>query len=319
MKIFVIGASGFVGSAVSRYLAVKGHSVFRGVGPSDRESCGDARIDLSEEDPFKGVEGHEMFDAVVNCSGIAHRTGRVADRDFTQINVEGARKVAQFAAESGATSLIHLSSVLVYGNQLGASPVDETAQPTPRDTYARSKLEGENAVVKACADRGLRLVVLRPAPIIGEGGKGNVSRLIRAIDRRRFIWIGNGNNRRSLVYVEDVARATDLALKATGFHSIFNVVGGSATMAEIVAVISDRLERKIWRAKVPVPLATAAMSVLSAGSLFPQIRNYRLTLDSWLADAVFSGEAIRKELGFAASTSVADGLQRQVDDYLLTK
>ena len=52
------------------------------------------------------------------------------------------------------------------------------------------------------------LTILRMATLYGEGDPGNVARLMRAIDLGRFIWIGNGMNRKSLLHKEDAARAS---------------------------------------------------------------------------------------------------------------
>lgn len=56
----------------------------------------------------------------------------------------------------------------------------ENQKPDPEDDYASSKLAGENAVAEVCSAAGITLTILRPVPIIGEGGRGNIARLISA-------------------------------------------------------------------------------------------------------------------------------------------
>ena len=53
----------------------------------------------------------------------------------------------------------------------------------------------------------MALTILRLATLYGEGDPGNVGRLMRTLDRERFLWIGNRRNRKSLLYKGDAARA----------------------------------------------------------------------------------------------------------------
>ena len=53
----------------------------------------------------------------------------------------------------------------------------------------------------------MALTILRLATLYGEGDPGNVGRLMRTLDRGRFLWIGDGSNRESLLYRGDAARA----------------------------------------------------------------------------------------------------------------
>ena len=53
----------------------------------------------------------------------------------------------------------------------------------------------------------MALTILRLATLYGEGDPGNVGRLMRTLDRGRFLWIGDGSNRKSLLYRGDAANA----------------------------------------------------------------------------------------------------------------
>ena len=74
------------------------------------------------------------------------------------------------------------------------------------------------------AQHQLGLTILRLATVYGEGDRGNIARLMRTIDAGRFVWVGHGTNRKSLIHRDDAAAAV-LAVVSTGPSGIrtFNV------------------------------------------------------------------------------------------------
>ena len=148
---------------------------------------------------------------------------------------------------------------------------------------------------------------------------GNVFRLIRAIDSRRFLWVGDGSNSKSLVYVGDFARAVALALESEVTRSVFNVVGDALRMADIVSIIADQLKISIPRIRVPSHIASLGLMALRRASVVPKFGRLHNTLYTWLGDGVFSGMAFGSRYGFVPGTSIEEGLRRQVDDYLQNK
>jgi UDP-glucose 4-epimerase len=98
------------------------------------------------------------------------------------------------------------------------SPVLDENSPVQPDTfYAQTKLAAEKIVLNARGAGGQPLgTVLRLGAVYGSRIKGNYERLTHALARHRFIPIGNGSNRRTLIYDQDVASAAVLALQHPG-------------------------------------------------------------------------------------------------------
>lgn len=318
MRILVTGASGFVGSRTCSLLEATGHDVIR-ITSSDRSGRpNEFALDIAEPEEFSVLDDIGDIDAIVHCAGIAHRFGRTPHEEFWRVNVDGARNVADFAARKQVSRFVHLSSVLVYGRSTSPEPINENRAPEPTDDYSCSKLAGEIAVAAACEAAGIDLVILRPAPITGEGSRGNVARLIDAIDRKRFIWIGDGRNERSFVDISDVAAAILTTLTLSGPISTFNVTGGVITVREMVEIILEQLGRSRPARLVPHSLAALSLTALKPLARVPMVDKYYRTLETWLSDAVYSGEALVKR-GFSPATQLRDSLRNEVNAYLRSK
>ena len=321
MRILVTGASGFVGSTACVYLQSLGHEVIRFLGPTRALAAASFPVDVADLGTFPNPKLTFPLDAIIHCAGIAHRFGGVSMDDFDRVNVRGVENTIKFAEQSEVQKLVLLSSVLVYGTPRDPTPIGEDYPAAPDDDYGASKLKGEQVAIKMCQERSIQLTILRPAPIVGEGSRGNVARLIKAIDRRRFVWIGDGRNRRSFVYVGDVARAIEHVIRINDNvgPSVYNIVGGSISVADLVGSVERSLERRQSKLAIPSWAAKAIYHLSAVGSPIERIQRYRRLLATWLADAVYSGDRIERQLGFAAQTTIEEAIGREVGHYLRNK
>jgi nucleoside-diphosphate-sugar epimerase len=117
---------------------------------------------------------------------------------------------------------------------------------------------------------------------------------MRALYRGRFLWIGDGSNRKSLLYRGDAACA--------------------CTMREIVDGIADALGRHPFPVRVP---ASPALLLSRHLSRIPNRRMAGLhqTVKKWLAEDVYDTRRFEKAYDFQTKTSLKDGLKREVDWY----
>ncbi|MFN6963415.1 MAG: SDR family NAD(P)-dependent oxidoreductase [Pyrinomonadaceae bacterium] len=327
MRCLVTGATGFVGRAVVRELASRGHRIFAAGGPQGRgagsfgelNSVTPLSLDVASSESVAGLSRHAPFDSVIHCAGIAHRFGAVADDEYQRVNVEGVRNVADAAGRSGCRRFVLVSSVLVYGRSARTSgrPVDEFDPCLPEDAYAQSKLEGETAAREACRELGVGLTILRPAPIIGEGSRGNFARLIRAIDRGRFVNVGRGDDLKSLVYVGDVAAvAAELAERSAAELEIFNLAAPPESTGEIVRIVCAALGRPTPRLTIPGGLPRA---ILGAAARLPlagrRLANLRRSIETWLAEDIYSADRLAAEYGIVPRVAIRAAIGREVAAY----
>ena len=109
---------------------------------------------------------------------------------------------------------------------------------------AMSKWQADQRAIEIAGDNGMHLTILRLATLYGEGDPGNVARLMRLIDRGRFVWVGDGLNRKSLIHREDAARAcVTAACSPGGGIRIDNVSALACSVRDLVEGLAVALGR----------------------------------------------------------------------------
>jgi nucleoside-diphosphate-sugar epimerase len=252
--------------------------------------------------------------AVICVSAHIFKKSRV-QASFKAVNEDGTASVVQAASEAGVRHFILISSVSVYGES--CSGADETATCNPSGDYAASKFNAEQRSIELASASDMHLTILRLATLYGEEDPGNVGRLMRAIDRRLFLWIGDGSNKKSLLHREDAARACISAVQSTIEKiNIFNVSAGEYTMREIVSRLAEALGRNVPEWSIP---SSAVLSLTKAVSVFPPLKNtftrYHGVIKKWLADDFYNATKFEKNCGFKAKVDLARGLHQEVAWY----
>ena len=160
--------------------------------------------------------------------------------------------------------------------------------------------------------------VLCLGAVYGSRIKGNYERLTHALARHRFIPIGSGLNRRTLVYDKDVGRVAALAVShPAAAGRVFNVTdGGFHTLNEIIESICSALGRKPPWLSLPVgPVRFAAGIVEDLVRLVGrQAQISRATIEKYTEDIAVDSSRIRTELGFKPQYDLQSGWQETVQE-----
>ena len=316
MKVLLTGANGFLGSHildgfressfdVSILLRRTSDTSFIAPHMDDVTVHYGSLADAdSVADAMKGVE------AVVHC---AAKTKALSDREYFLVNRDGTSNVVRAAAARSETlrHFVLVSSLAVAGPALPDDPARETSEPRPTTVYAKSKLEGENAV------RGLTEVpwtILRPAAVYGPRDRDFLS-VFESVGRGLVPLPFGGHQSLSLVYAPDVVEAVRCCLgqgRASG--KIYHVAAEPPTTArELVDTIARIMGKRPRKFSVPGPVVYVACVLQGWVSQLrrrPHILNQQkwpeLSAPGW----VTSTDRIRSELGFTAATSLEDGLAK---------
>jgi nucleoside-diphosphate-sugar epimerase len=318
LRMLVTGANGFLGSEIARCAVASGCKV-RGL---TRRGAGDLDgVEFQHADiltPSRMVEVSEGVDVVVHAAGMAHvrHPTQESALQLQHVNEQGVANVVQAAVDGGVRHVVLISSVSVYGSQ--ARQATEKTHCIPEGPYAVSKFQGEIRAKEIAEASGLRLTILRMATLYGDDDPGNVGRLMRAIDRRRFIRIGSGNNRKSLLHRRDAATAVLLAaVRDRGpWIETYNVAGKSVRMRDVVCGLAEALGRNIPSLTIPAGIVQSALRLVA---WFKPTRKrgtaWKSTLEKWLGDDEFDAEKFREELGFKPAVELSEGLRQQVSTF----
>ena len=312
-RVLVTGASGFLGMAIVRAARNAGYDVVnivrkRSTSPGSKDTV---MCDLSDLPLLR--QTFEGAFAVIHAAGLAHVFSREAKKadQFDAINERGSDTVVNAALSVGVQKIILVSSVSVYGHD-GATSGDETRPCSPRGAYALSKWRAELRSMERVGCGPASLTILRFATIYGEGDPGNIARLIVALNRGWFIWLGTGLNSKSVIYKDDAATACILALNdlRPGVN-VFNVATRPATMQEIVGLICKVLGRPVPRLRVPDKLLRTLLGLWGNANRAGRLR---ATWQKFIRDDVYSAAKFEEEFGFQPSTSLSEGIRREVTD-----
>lgn len=316
--VLITGANGFLGSeivqqALKARLAVSATDKYAESVTTDLDYRPADILDLSSlKSIFRDVS------QVIHVAGLAHifNKTQAVIAPFKAINEQGTANVARAAAETGVRHFILISSVSVYG-AFTQGVYNESAPCHPEGPYAESKYQAEQRAIEIAQHSGMALTILRLATLYGEGDPGNVARLMRTIDRGRFIWVGNGANRKSLLHREDAARAcVTVALHPCTGVQIYNVSAQANTMREVVEGLAAALGRSLPRLHIPDSLALRSAEILSrlAGHR-GRLGNLHTTLEKWLADDAYDASKFQQTFGFQTEVRLAEGLRREAAWY----
>ena len=309
----VIGGSGFVGSAVMRQLAAGGENplnvdnIAPGTDVPGRYVSADITLLETLETALAGTETL-MFLAAEWRDNV-----RPLSR-YTDVNVTGVANVIAVCRALGIRKMVFVSSCSVYGPTPGE--VDESFAGKPINPYGESKADGEKLLLDwAGSDPEVTLVMVRPTVIFGPGNRGNVWNLANQIVNGPFLMIGDGQNRKSMAYVENVA-AFLLHTRALppGTH-IFNYADKpDMTMNELVAVVRSEAGIASRRdMRLPRGLAIAGGRVFDAASQLLG-RQFGITSErvfKFCANTQYAADRAF-DTGFVPPVALGDGLRRLI-------
>jgi len=218
-KVAIIGGGGFVGSKLGDRFVNK-NIFFRKYDIEKRNDVDILSLDIEEIDTLDQLED---ADAIINLAAVHRDDIRPLSR-YDDVNVKGSVNICEAARKHDINKIIFTSSVAIYG--FAAANTDESGVINYFNDYGRTKYLAEQVYKEWQAEdpECRTLVIVRPTVIFGEGNRGNVFNLLKQIASRRFLMFGNGENRKSMAYVENVAAFLEYSLSfKPGLH-IYNYI-----------------------------------------------------------------------------------------------
>src|ERR1051325_3958893 len=228
----VTGASGALGI---RLVARLIHEGWRVTALSRRPLTAPVASVVIADDPFNPDGAMRACDGVdVFFPLAASRNRSRSGVSLAAVNIDGTIAIARAARKRGVGRFVYFGSTAVYGNTAGLVATEQST-PAPNTEYGRTKLEGESAAIA----EGPPAIVLRIAAVYGPQVRGNYLDLARIC--RAGLQI-TGENRRTLVYEDDLMAAALLATRVTAPGTLIcNVPGGVHSLTAIGDAIATAI------------------------------------------------------------------------------
>lgn len=312
MTVHIIGGAGFIGTRLTTRLqktetSFLVHDLVAAKAFPDASRVCDIRSEsMLNRSISEGV--------IVNLAAV-HRDDVTDPEEYYSTNVEGARVLCAVCEEKGINKIVFTSSVAVYGfAPLGTR---EDGAIIPFNEYGRTKALSED-VYREWREKdpdNRSLIIVRPTVVFGEGNRGNVYNLLNQINSGAFAMIGDGKNKKSMAYVENLSAFLVKCIESDEKYAVYNYVDTpDFTMNELVSLVRGKLRGK-HSIGIRIPKFIGLMAGYTAdvlAKLGVKLPISSIRVKKFCASSEFS--SAKHELdGFEAPYTLQEGLDRTLE------
>lgn len=293
-KIFLTGASGFVGVNLTEYFH-------------------ESKQLVTKYDKKLGIMNFENFNAIIHLAGKAHDFKKIDNSDeYFQVNTEFTKRVYNSFLNSNAEIFITLSSVKAAADSL-ESVLTEDYPSNPITHYGKSKLLAEQYILSKSIPKGKRVYILRPCMIHGPGNKGNLNLLYKIISKG-FPWpLGAFENKRSFCCIHNLCFIINELISNDSIPSgIYNISDDEPIATnDLIKLIAESQGKKYHIWNIPVYIIKI-FSKLGDFFFFPlNTERLKKLTETYIVSNAKIKKAISKSLPF----STKDGLMKTFNSF----
>ena len=307
MKVFVTGATGFIGGRVARDLRARGDEVVCLVrSPEKAQDLAELGCVLFEGDLADGVA---MRSGMAECDALIHGAAvyevgipKSQHTAMYEANVLGTEQVLRSAQEEKMPRIVYISTVGAFGNTHG-KVVDETYKHTGGEYtsyYEETKVQAHQIAQRLIDEEGLPCVIVQPGGVYGPGDHSALGTQMDQFLAGRMPMIAFPDLGLNMVYVDDVADGVLLALDKGQIGESYVLGGQITTIREMIETLAKVSDRKAPKRAMPTPLMKAMVQIGPlVGKMMGQPPNLRELISA--ADGVTfwaSNEKAQRELGY---------------------
>lgn len=306
-RVFITGASGFLGKALARRFRAGGSEVC-GVDLREDPEAGIVAGDISRPGPWTGALAGA--DLVIHTAAVVSMSA--APGAAWAVNVKGTRVLLAAAQAAGASRFLHVSSIAAFGWDFPDGADEDHPLMPNGNTYTDSKIASEHAVLAAHAAGAMDCTIVRPGDVYGPESVPWVILPLQMMRKRQFVLPDGGRGMFSPVYISDLVDGIiRAACLDAGRGEIFTISGsGPVSCAEFFGHHAGWLGRRQAAAApkwllVPA-LETARKLIQSAGGRTELCRG---TMDILSRPGGYSIGKARQRLGYEPQVALEDGMR----------
>lgn len=312
MKIFITGASGFVGGAAAKKLSLE-HKIFA----MSRNEISDEKIKKLGVTPVRcalndidqsQLEGIEL---VLHCAAFVEQWGPY--ETFYDLNVRATEDMLAKANAAGVKRFIHIGTeaAVFYGQDM--HNVDET-YPLAIDSpfpYSRTKALAEKAVVEF--EGQMETICLRPRMIWGEGDLTILPIVIQMHKEGKFMWVNHGKNLTGTTNIKNLVHAIELAMnKGKSRNAYFIIDGESRPFKQFLSAYALTQNIDLGDKSIPkwvmLSLGAVVETIWKTFNIKSEPLMTRFTANIMCRDCIINDAKARDELGYTPLLNVEQGL-----------
>jgi len=268
MRIFVTGATGFIGGRVAAKLRERGDEVVCLVRSPEKArdlvASGCELVEGDLGDAAAIADGMSGCDAVIHGAAIyAVGIPKGEQAAMFDANVGGTERVLRAAIERTIPKVVYISTVAAFGNTHG-QVVDETYQHPGTDytsCYEETKVKAHQLARRLIDEEGLPCVIVQPGGVYGPGDHSAVGETMKQFMSGRLPLIPFPDLGFNMVHIDDVADGVLLALDRGRVGEAYVLGGQITTMREAIETLARVSDRKAPRRAMPTGLLKALTPV----------------------------------------------------------
>lgn len=286
MNLLFTGASGFLGINILELLRQRYLITTVGLTAIDNIQC-----NIAEEIP----ELSEKYDIVLHAAGKAHSVPKTEaeSKVFFDVNLQGTKHLCAALENTGLPkSFIFISTVAVYGIETGEN-ITEDYPLNGTGPYALSKIQAEQFLKEWCGINNVTLTILRPSLIAGPNPPGNLGAMIKGISTGKYLSIGGGKARKSVLMVQDIANLIPLVADKGGVYNVCD--SHHPSFRELEELICKQLNKSCV---ISVPFYIAKLLAIVGDLLGKYAPINSDKLSKITKSLTFSNEKAKKELAW---------------------
>jgi dihydroflavonol-4-reductase len=289
---------------------------------SDMKYLSSGSVEIKETDLLEPEDVNDLLkgvDVVYHLASIRGSGWSLDDKEVNKVNVGITRNLLKASVAEGIEHYVYISSVSIYGHPSGTL-IGEEYPCSPVTRYGRTKYESERLVEEYYIKEKLPTSIIRPVITYGPRDTwGMIPKLNTLINSKRYLTVGNGNNRVHLIYIDDLIEGLMLVMKnKNAWGKIFNLAGEEpVTINKLVRIISSILNKKIHSLHIPVWFAWITGYLLETSFSFLSVdKEPFVTLDKidiMCRDRTFNIRKAKRDLGFSPEINYERGLKKTVN------